>query len=390
MNPIVVIGHPGHRRVADFCRAAGQLGLPPPHLLAHHELIEAPRRLLELDEAPRLVRIDSFGEDAEVDRALLKLGYEHAVNAGSWALDPEALEAYVPLHGEVVAPRQAYFGLKRHLARLQAVFEQRPSWRILQPTASIARLFDKQACWRLHHRAGLSVPEAAHEIESPEDLRLEAKLRGWRSVYVKLRSGSSASCLALYEPAKGLLRTSLARDGERWVNVLGLRSYRGAQADAVLGFIIREGAHVENGLPKAQRDGRVFDLRVLVVDGEPAFVVERQSHHPVTNLHLGGRRGDAEQVRARMGGAAWGALLETARRTAALHDCFHLGVDLAVLRGFRHHAVLEANAFGDLLPRLERDGLDAYGWQLDRLVRDNRLADHATKDSGLASAPEPE
>ncbi|MEO6775629.1 MAG: hypothetical protein ABI467_21890 [Kofleriaceae bacterium] len=33
-----------------------------------------------------------------------------------------------------------------------------------------------------------------------------------------------------------------------------------------------------------------------------------------------------------------------------------------------HHRVLEGNAFGDLLPNLERDGLDVYGWQIRRLL----------------------
>ena len=30
--------------------------------------------------------------------------------------------------------------------------------------------------------------------------------------------------------------------------------------------------------------------------------------------------------------------------------------------------VIEGNAFGDLLPNLECDGLDVYGWQIKRLL----------------------
>ena len=30
--------------------------------------------------------------------------------------------------------------------------------------------------------------------------------------------------------------------------------------------------------------------------------------------------------------------------------------------------ILKGNAFGDLLPNLERDGLDVYGWQIRRLL----------------------
>ena len=35
---------------------------------------------------------------------------------------------------------------------------------------------------------------------------------------------------------------------------------------------------------------------------------------------------------------------------------------------FTAHRVIEGNAFGDLLPNLERDGLDVCGWQIKRLV----------------------
>jgi glutathione synthase/RimK-type ligase-like ATP-grasp enzyme len=55
-------------------------------------------------------------------------------------------------------------------------------------------------------------------------------------------------------------------------------------------------------------------------------------------------------------------------RIAAAHGTFHLGVDLMFEPGFRGHRILEANAFGDLLPRLARDGVDVHGWQIRRAV----------------------
>lgn len=364
---MLIIGQPTHRRVTEFVAAAEALGRPPPTVISHRDLIAAPERLLDFDERPRLVRIDSFGEDPQVERGLLELGYEDAATQDCSSISPKTLADYEIAFGEVLAPRQAAFGMLRQLERLEAVFAQRPSWRILQPTSAIARLFDKQACWRMHHKAGLPVPEACVEVPDAEALRTEAKVRGWRSVFVKLRSGSSASCLALYEPGREQLTTSLVRAQGRWFNQLKLQVYRGRQAiEPVLDFLICEGVHAERALPKARRDNRYFDLRVLVVDGEPAFAVERQSPHAITNLHLGGRRGDLEALKNRMGAKAWAAVEQTAVQVAQLHGCFHLGVDIAVLRGFREHAVLEANAFGDLLPNLHKEGLSVYGWQLKR------------------------
>ena len=46
---------------------------------------------------------------------------------------------------------------------------------------------------------------------------------------------------------------------------------------------------------------------------------------------------------------------------------FHAGVDLMFEPSLTRHRIIEANAFGDLLPNLSRDGLDVYGWQLRRM-----------------------
>ncbi|MCA9699771.1 MAG: hypothetical protein KC431_19760, partial [Myxococcales bacterium] len=140
-----------------------------------------------------------------------------------------------------------------------------------------------------------------------------------------------------------------------------------ADVDAVLGWLLREGAQIERALPKARLDGRNFDMRVLVIDGEVGFCVVRSSRHPITNLHLGGARGDLEAVRAAMAPEDWDAAMASCRRAHAQHGCLHLGVDLLIEQDWSGHRIIEANAFGDLLPGLERDGLDVYGWELARL-----------------------
>ena len=52
-----------------------------------------------------------------------------------------------------------------------------------------------------------------------------------------------------------------------------------------------------------------------------------------------------------------------------------LGIDLLFERGFAGHRVVEANAFGDLLPGLSRGGLDTYGWEIQAVL------DASAKDS---------
>jgi PAS domain S-box-containing protein len=154
--------------------------------------------------------------------------------------------------------------------------------------------------------------------------------------------------------------------------------WRGLPRDAVIGRTIREvmgdeefersKSWFERAIPKARDAGRHFDLRVLAIDGEPAFVVMRTSPHPITNLHLGGRRGDADALRARVPPAAWEAAMASCCAVQQASGAFHVGVDLMFEPGLRAHRVIEGNAFGDLLPNLTRDGLDVYGWQIRRLL----------------------
>jgi hypothetical protein len=133
----------------------------------------------------------------------------------------------------------------------------------------------------------------------------------------------------------------------------------------LLDSLCREGVQVEEWVPKAAFEGQTFDLRVLVIGGAVRHIVPRLSRHPMTNLHLLNCRGDPERLRAQIPAADWAAALETCRRAAALFPgCLHVGIDLLFTPSFRRHAVLEANAFGDLLPGLLCDGLDTYEAEL--------------------------
>src|SRR4029079_6966565 len=90
-------------------------------------------------------------------------------------------------------------------------------------------------------------------------------------------------------------------------------------------------------------------------------VVVRMSRGPLTNLHLLNQRGPWDDVRARMGDAAWADARRTGEMAVA---CFpaslYAGIDLLIAADYRRHAVLEVNAFGDLLPGVLWDGMDTY------------------------------
>jgi hypothetical protein len=81
----------------------------------------------------------------------------------------------------------------------------------------------------------------------------------------------------------------------------------------------------------------------------------------MTNLHLGNRRLDAGRLRDRMAPENWRSSLATCEQALALFPAsMYAGVDVLVMPGLRKHAVLEINAFGDLLPGILFDDQDTY------------------------------
>ena len=129
----------------------------------------------------------------------------------------------------------------------------------------------------------------------------------------------------------------------------------------MIDVLCRERVHVEQWIPKASLDGMAFDLRVVVIAGRPCHIVPRLSRTPMTNLHLKNRRGDVEALRSRMEPDDWDSALATCRRALdAFPGCHYAGVNLLIAPGYRRHAVLEVNAFGDLLPDITCDGWDTY------------------------------
>lgn len=356
----LIIGNPENRRVSLFTEALAQQGQPAPEVVPWSEVVKS-TAALERIKGPRFVRIDSYGENFAVEKELLRRG-------GFAGID--SLEER---RGEVLAPAVTYRGFQQVLRELEALFARRPEWKVLNLPAEIDELFDKRRTSRRFHAAGLPVPEFLEEVPSSPDALLEAvRERGWRQVFVKPAMGSSASGVLLVSVTarSAQIRTSLEWDAPRFFNNLRLSHYRTApEVRRALAFVLEQGAQVERAIPKATLAGALFDCRVLCIAGEPRFVVVRQNEHPITNLHLGGWRGDLEALKAAMPKGAWEAAMQTCRNVAALYRSLHVGLDVMFEPGLERHRVIEANAFGDLLPNLTLDGLSVYGWEIREALR---------------------
>ncbi|WP_217132599.1 STM4014 family protein [Streptomyces sp. AC558_RSS880] len=354
---LAVVGNPENRRTALFADAARAAGLPAPRVVPWERVLREGGADFAADET---VRLDSPGENPEVDRLLRGVR------------DPARVEGSARWYARFT---EAARGL-RGGARLDDVDE-------------LAVMFDKRRCHAALDAAGVPVPGSptsgpdAVRVTGWDDVRAAMREHRMPRLFVKLAHGSSASgVLAVESSGRGRIRATtsveLTPDG-RLFNSLKVRHYeREQEIAAIVDALAPDGLHLERWLPKASQRGRAADLRVVVVAGRATHAVVRTSTSPLTNLHLGGTRGDLDAVRDAVGaaGGRWADVLAVCERAAA---CFPrtlcVGVDLLPAVGWRRFAVGEVNAFGDLLPRLTglpgsgAEGLDTYAAQVAAVLR---------------------
>ncbi len=374
-HPWVVIGNPENRRVAFFQQALARLGQPPAAVFAYRDLLEG-RIGIESIPGGAIVRIDSPGEDFAVEKLLLLQGEEPAREEGTTYLTASEIAALPFDRGRILCPRQWYLGLVQVLSAWEASFRRRGDVRLLNAPSEIAVMFDKIACQQLLRSSSVPVPTILGQVAGFDELCEVIESTGVRRLFLKPAHGSSASgvvALAVSgERWEAITSVELARAGSetRLYNSLKIRRYTDRQEiRELIELLLPQRLQLEQWMPKAALDGRIFDLRVVMIRGEPCHIVVRTSRSPLTNLHLGNRRGSFEGLLQAVPPAQWSAAMESCRRAAS---CFpaslQIAVDLLFTPGFRAHYVLEVNAFGDLLPGVKYHGRDTYEAQVAAVV----------------------
>ncbi|WP_243741025.1 STM4014 family protein [Streptomyces sp. 8K308] len=342
-----VVGNGENRRVGLFLAAARAAGLPAPRVVEWRDVLRDGGHAFADEE---IVRLDSPGESADVDRLLRGVD------------EPTRVEGSAAWYARFLA----------------AVGSLRGGVRLDDP-ADLAVLFDKRLCHARLAAAGVPVPSAptsggAWPVRGWDDVRAAMREHRMPRVFVKPAHSSSASGILAVETGAGRVGATTPVEvtpGGRLHNSLRVRRLTDERSiAAIVDTLAPDGLHVERWLPKASLAGRSADLRVLVVAGRATHAVVRTSRFPLTNLHLGGARGDLAAAMA-AAGDRWADALEVCERAAA---CFPgtlcVGVDLLPAIGWRRFAVAEVNAFGDLLPGLRglpgsgAEDMDTYAAQL--------------------------
>lgn len=293
------------------------------------------------------MRLDSYGENAEVLDALVRLG-------------GAAPTTHVE-HGALALTEEAHRGWSTLLGWLGQSGIPREAW--LCPPDVVGVMFDK---WQTHLRlaeVGVARPESWLLPPSWPALREVLPEQGrW---FLKPLHGSSGSGVCAFRWHRDRMQLTapiqLVRDSEgvQLFNSLRVRTFaRPRDIGDILGDLLPAGMIGEAWLPKARVGGRELDLRVVVIAGEARHLVVRTSRHPITNLHLGNQRGDVDELVSAHGGEAVEGCRRLAERAMeAFPEALFAGVDVLLGRDGRPW-VLEVNAFGDLLPGVTHRGED--------------------------------
>lgn len=375
----VLIGNAENRRVAFFQEALRRQKLAPatvvPWLDVIGERVDWPK-LLSNQTA---LRLESPGENFDVEKALIATG--DGIDDGehhAQRIDAGAALKLAEDHGRIWYPRQWYLGFRSVLHRLERQLEACGTAIRLQSLEDIALMFDKVACQQRLAEAQIPIPTRLGPVHSFDELLTRMGETAVDRVFIKLAHGSSASGVVAYERsgARQQAHTSaeIVRSAGtlRLYNSLKVRCYCDAKDIAdLVDTLARERVQVEAWIPKATLAGKRFDLRVVVIGGKARHTVVRAGSSPMTNLHLGNARGDLAHVTKAMGDAAWQLAMRTCERTMQhFPETQYAGIDLLIQNDLTRHAVLEVNAFGDLLPNVVHEGMTTYDAEVAAALAD--------------------
>lgn len=346
------------KRVRLMQAARDALGLPAAVVLEWTAWLDRPDSLAPLLAQPCVFKIESPGDDP--------LLYFRLLQQGCVALGRDMPRQ--PEHGELSVSDAWFAGLSQAMQHLSVQLAQWPDVKVLNAPLELLRMTDKLACQQHLHARQVPIPRLLGMVDNYAHLRALLDEHALDQVFVKPRYGSSAAGVVAYRrnrrgAEQAVSTAHLVQD--RLYNVKCPRRY-GARGEIaqLIDLLAGQHAYVEAWLPKPRLGDGHYDLRVVTLAGEPAHRVARVGKQVMTNLHLDNRRADAGTLLSTGGKDA---LEHVARLAAAAFPHSHvIGLDMVVRKSEAH--VLEANAFGDLLPGLLWGGLDTYGAQLRAFI----------------------
>lgn len=352
--PWVVLGVAGSRRTRELRASCERQRRAMPRIVEWADWLADPRVLDAALADASVFKIEPPGDDALVHHELMHRG---ALSFG--------LPAPAPLQpGELAGCRPWFEGFCLVMHALASQLRRHPAIQVVNAPADILAMTDKFECQQRLHAHGILVPPLIGIVGSHEELLQQMTHHGLDRVFLKARYGSSAAGVVAYrrnrrgqQQATTTARLVREAHGARLFNHKRVSRYeRPEDIREVIDRIAADGAYAEGWIAKPRCGVGHFDLRVLALRGLPAQRVARISGQTMTNLHLDAQREDPQRL---LSAQALHEIEQTvARAAAAFAHSQVIGFDIVPQRAGAR--VLEANAFGDLLPGLQWRGLDPH------------------------------
>ncbi|MBL3656342.1 STM4014 family protein [Fulvivirga sediminis] len=374
---LVLIGNPENRRSQYLKEAVNQKLLPPLLIISYQSLLENPNILHSLPSHGWL-KIDSPGENFKVYQKILAL----APDESKYNYVPADEALLLPYdEGRIYYSQQWYAGFKILLHKIELVLKDKPGLKLVNSIDSISLFFDKIASKHILTKNSIATPAFLNEIQHYDHLHQILEQKNSHQVFIKLAHGSSGSGVLAYRKNKKgqeMLTTSveLVNKGgsAKLYNSLKIRRYTDYnEIRTIINILAKERIYAEQWIPKASQSGGFFDLRCVTIGGEPTHMVMRQSRSPITNLHLGNARGDLSSLKKNMSDEQWKKIMALARKTAhTFNNTRLIGLDILLPPKLDKPMIIEANAFGDLLPRILHGNENTYEATVSYLLQEKK------------------
>jgi hypothetical protein len=169
---LVVLANPSSPRLMGLNAALQRLGQPPLRVISYLDFLTRRVKLLDVLRSGSVLRVESPGQDFEVEPAILELGSKCSDPRLATWLSPSAIAKLPFEKGRLIGLRQWRKGFCHALERSMADRLTGPVHVAMNPEFWILRLFDTQECHRMIQSVGLPCTRVLEGVQSYDELRV--------------------------------------------------------------------------------------------------------------------------------------------------------------------------------------------------------------------------
>lgn len=215
------------------------------------------------------------------------------------------------------------------------------------------------------------------KIEVPKSYKDFKEIYGDKTVrfFIKLRYGSGGTGVIAYKNNPKILEetifTSLNFEniGAKklfYSNDKINRFTRKEKLEPIINWVLENGAHIEEWIPKANYLDYCFDTRSLVINKKSQYLISRLSKTPITNLHLKNKRIDSSEILSKENLNIIKQSSEDVMKV--FKSSMYAGIDVVCSKKYKPY-IIDVNPFGDLFHNLVGTKENVYYVEIKEAIR---------------------